>query len=265
MIVDGLSAYKAPAFVYIVPNGELRGGAWVVLDPSINAEGLMEMYADVTSRAGVLEPEGLAEIKFRKAKILALMERLDEKYQSLKVASNDASLSAEQSAKVKSELAAREKLLLPIYSQIALQFVDLHDRSNRMKAKGTIREALEWSNARRYFYWRLRRRLAEERVAKQLAEADPSLSRQERVSMVQNIVAESESDQAAVSALEKQAVAEVQAKVVEVRKTKIANDVAKMAQTDRAALLEGFKAVFGDSSALQSVSDDNQMPVQFNS
>ena len=52
-IVDGLSSYKQPIFVYIVPNGELRGGAWVVLDPSINPAH-MQMYADVDSRAGVL-------------------------------------------------------------------------------------------------------------------------------------------------------------------------------------------------------------------
>lgn len=59
-----------------------RGGAWVVLDPSINPD-QMEMYADVESRAGVLgtglfrstrndlannlrrfiEPEGIVEIK----------------------------------------------------------------------------------------------------------------------------------------------------------------------------------------------------------
>lgn len=44
LIVDGLSAYKRPVFVYILPNGELRGGAWVVLDPSINANGQMEMW-----------------------------------------------------------------------------------------------------------------------------------------------------------------------------------------------------------------------------
>jgi acetyl-CoA carboxylase/biotin carboxylase 1 len=43
MIVDGLSSYKQPVFVYIIPNGELRGGAWVVLDPSINPNGMMEM------------------------------------------------------------------------------------------------------------------------------------------------------------------------------------------------------------------------------
>lgn len=52
-IVDGLSSFKQPIFIYIVPNGELRGGAWVVLDPTIN-DAKMEMYADVESRGGIL-------------------------------------------------------------------------------------------------------------------------------------------------------------------------------------------------------------------
>lgn len=37
-IVDALVAYKHPVFVYIPPNGELRGGAWVVIDPTINEQ-----------------------------------------------------------------------------------------------------------------------------------------------------------------------------------------------------------------------------------
>ena len=61
-IVDGLSSYKQPVIVYLVPNGELRGGAWVVLDPSINPE-FMTMFVDNESRGGVLEPEGIVEGK----------------------------------------------------------------------------------------------------------------------------------------------------------------------------------------------------------
>ena len=38
------------------PRGELRGGAWVVVDPTINPD-MMELYADETSRGGILEPE----------------------------------------------------------------------------------------------------------------------------------------------------------------------------------------------------------------
>lgn len=51
-----------PVFVYIPPEGELRGGAWVVIDPTINAE-VMEMYVDSTARGGILEPSGIVEIK----------------------------------------------------------------------------------------------------------------------------------------------------------------------------------------------------------
>lgn len=63
----------------------------------------------------------------------------------------------------------RENLLLPVYLQISLQYADLHDRAGRMQAKGTIRMPLQWSQARRFFYWRLRRRLNEEYVLSRLA------------------------------------------------------------------------------------------------
>ena len=125
-IVDGLSTYKQPVFVYIVPHGELRGGAWVVLDPSINSA-QMEMYADVEARAGVLEPEGIVEIKMRRDKILKLMERLDPSYASLKKASVDKSKTAEELADATKVLAKRETLLQPTYKQIALLDADLHE------------------------------------------------------------------------------------------------------------------------------------------
>ena len=48
-IVDALREYEQPVFIYIPPNGELRGGAWVVVDPTINPEAI-EMYADQGSR-----------------------------------------------------------------------------------------------------------------------------------------------------------------------------------------------------------------------
>jgi len=126
-IVDGLSAYKQPVFVYIVPNGELRGGAWVVLDPSINAEGQMEMYADVEARAGVLEPEGVIEIKMRRDKITRLMERMDSPYAALKKATKDTSKTPEERAAAVESLEKREALLQPTYKQIALLYADLHE------------------------------------------------------------------------------------------------------------------------------------------
>ena len=129
----------------------------------------MEMYADEDSRGGILEPEGIVGIKFRREKQLETMTRLDSTYAELKQALTDQSLAAEKQSEIKAKIKAREELLLPVYSQISLQFADLHDRAGRMVAKDTIRHALVWKEARRFFYWRLRRRLNEESILKKMA------------------------------------------------------------------------------------------------
>ena len=49
MIVDALVACKQPVLMYLPPHRELRGRAWVIVDPSINPDH-MEMYADKESR-----------------------------------------------------------------------------------------------------------------------------------------------------------------------------------------------------------------------
>lgn len=166
-IVDALVKYEQPVFVYIPPYGELRGGSWVVVDPTINPQ-FMEMYADEDSRGGVLEPEGIVGIKFRKERQLETMARNDPTYGDLKRKLNDPATPQDQLQSIKAEMTEREQLLLPVYSQIALQFADLHDRAGRMQAKGVIRQTLRWQNARRYFYWRLRRRLNEEYILTKL-------------------------------------------------------------------------------------------------
>lgn len=176
-IVDALVKYEQPIFVYIPPYGELRGGSWVVVDPTINPVA-MEMYADVEARGGVLEPEGIVGIKFRKDKQLQNMARNDAVYASLKKKLAEAQAnnsSKEELEAIHKEIAAREELILPVYTQISLQFADLHDRSGRMKAKGVIREQLEWTNSRRFFYWRVRRRLNEEYILRRMAAATSSV------------------------------------------------------------------------------------------
>lgn len=169
-IVDALVKYEQPIFVYIPPFGELRGGSWVVVDPTINPE-QMEMYADEDARGGVLEPEGIVNIKYRRDKQLDTMARLDATYGELRRSLEDTSLSKEQLSAIKAKMAEREEQLLPVYMQIALQFADLHDRAGRMQAKNTIRSPLRWQNARRFFYWRLRRRLSEELIVKRMVAA----------------------------------------------------------------------------------------------
>jgi acetyl-CoA carboxylase/biotin carboxylase 1 len=169
-IVDALVKYEQPIFVYIPPLGELRGGSWVVVDPTINPQ-FMEMYADEDSRGGVLEPEGIVGIKYRKDRQLETMARLDPTYGDLKRKLNNPATPKDQLQAIKAQMTEREQNLLPIYNQISLQFADLHDRSGRMQAKGVIRQSLRWQNARRFFYWRLRRRLNEEYILKKMAAA----------------------------------------------------------------------------------------------
>jgi len=161
MIVDALVEYKQPVTIYIPPNGELRGGAWVVLDPKINPQ-QMEMFADVEARGGILEPPAAAEIVFKGDKhVLDMMHRLDDQLVAL-----DAKAKAGEN--VAAAIKEREKLLLPTYRQVSVVYCDLHDRSGRMKGLGAIHEELEWKNSRTYLHWRIRRRVQENGVAQQL-------------------------------------------------------------------------------------------------
>ena len=154
MIVDELRVYRHPVFVYIPPNGELRGGAWVVVDPTIN-EARMEMYADTESRGGILEPAGICEVKFRDKDQKSAMHRLDPVLLELD----------QDPDENEDDISSREAQLLPMYTQVAQEFADLHDRSGRMKAKGVIRDTVEWENAREYFHARLTRRLKTDELA----------------------------------------------------------------------------------------------------
>merc|ERR1712045_788976 len=96
-IVDALHEYNQPILVYIPPKSELRGGGWVVIDPSINPA-MMEMYADPTACGGVLEPEAIVEIKFRAKEIRKTMERLDPKMKKLMEKLGDSNLSNTEKA-----------------------------------------------------------------------------------------------------------------------------------------------------------------------
>lgn len=168
MIVDALRTYRHPVFVYIPPAAELRGGAWVVIDPSINPQ-KMEMFADEEARGGILEPPGICEVKYRGQEQVLTMHRLDGQLNELDEAISTA-ISTQEKTRLAQEIQAREKMLSPLYLQVAHEFADLHDRAGRMKAKGCIEEVLNWRSARGFFYWRIRRRQAEEQVVDRLVE-----------------------------------------------------------------------------------------------
>jgi biotin carboxylase/acetyl-CoA carboxylase carboxyltransferase component/biotin carboxyl carrier protein len=179
-IVDALRAYKQPVFVYIPPGGELRGGAWVVLDTLINPEQI-EMYADSTARGGILEPEGTVDVKYRRRELLKTMHRLDPVLQKLdkEVAACEAlpgMTSEDEKRALLDSIYVREVEVLPAYKNVATSFCDLHDTPGRLLAKGAIRKIVAWETARIFFYWRLQRRLSEERIRNMCKAANPKLS-----------------------------------------------------------------------------------------
>ncbi|KAG8091440.1 hypothetical protein GUJ93_ZPchr0012g20998 [Zizania palustris] len=172
-IVENLRTYNHPAFVYIPMGGELRGGAWVVVDSKINPE-YIEMYAERTAKGNVLEPEGLIEIKFRPKELEECMLRLDPELINLnvrlrEVKKENSGLSEMET--IQRTMILRMKQLMPIYTQIATRFAELHDTSARMAAKGVIGKIVDWEESRAFFYRRLRRRIAEGALAKEIREA----------------------------------------------------------------------------------------------
>ncbi|XP_003704973.1 acetyl-CoA carboxylase isoform X7 [Megachile rotundata] len=172
-IVDGLREYSKPIFVYIPPNGELRGGAWAVVDPTINPR-YMEMFADNTSRGGVLEASGIVEIKFRSKDIIKAMHRTDSIIQKLKEKLSAAN-SPEERIEIESQIRKREVNLEPMYHQVAIHFADLHDTPERMFEKNAIHDIIPWRRARRLLYWRLRRRLLEDEIREEILSTQRSL------------------------------------------------------------------------------------------
>lgn len=70
----------------------------------------IELYADPTARGGVLEPEGMVEIKFRTNDFVAAMHRLDRQILSLK---------ANKAPGSEAAVKRREKELMPIYRQVS--------------------------------------------------------------------------------------------------------------------------------------------------
>lgn len=196
MIVDALRDYDHPIYIYFPPFGELRGGSWVVVDPTINEE-KMTMFSDPEARGGILEPAGIVEIKFRLADQIKAMHRIDPQLQML-----DAELEAcdddSAATAIKEQIAAREELLKPVYLQAATEFADLHDKTGRMKAKGVIKEAVPWAESRQYFFYLAKRRIAQDNYVSMLKAADSSLDSAAALDVLKGMCTADWEDNAAV-------------------------------------------------------------------
>mmetsp|Transcript_4903 Transcript_4903/g.18418 ORF Transcript_4903/g.18418 Transcript_4903/m.18418 type:complete len:2238 (-) Transcript_4903:55-6768(-) len=250
-IVDALVEYKQPVFVYLPPHAELRGGAWVVVDPTIN-EDVMEMYADEYSKGGVLEPNGTVEIKYRTPDVENTIRRLDYKYIQLAHELSNSDLTMEQKSDIEEQMKKRVKDLVPIYNHIAIQFCDLHDTPGRMKEKGVISDVMQWKNSRRFFFWRLRRRLAEFNLYRVAQEIDPSIAFADKKRHVEELIPKDivSNNRAVAQFLEQE---ETQTKFAQTFTTEYqkAQFEKLKKQTDSAALLGNLLSVLSDEEKNQ--------------
>lgn len=100
----------------------------------------------------------------------------------------------------------------------------------------------------RYFYWRLRRRLQEEAAMKRLAVADPTLSRDARMALINSAISTADldlhHDQAVTLALEKSKAA-IDVKVKDARSSSISEAIMSMSNEDHGAVVEGLKRALG--------------------
>lgn len=200
MIVDALREYEHPVYIYLPPHGELRGGSWVVVDPTINEE-KMSMYADPDSRGGILEPAGIIEIKFREKDQVEAMHRIDPQLQLLDselegVSANDEDVSFHEDAvsSIKEQIAARENELKAVYTQAATEFADLHDRTGRMKAKGVIKEAVPWNRSREFFFYLAQRRILVDDFIASIKKADDTITSKAAEQLLVDMIGDSTYD-----------------------------------------------------------------------
>lgn len=220
MIVDALREYEHPVFIYLPPHGELRGGSWVVVDPTINEE-KMSMFADPDSRGGILEPAGIIEVKFREADQIKAMHRIDPQLQLLDAELDGTELDTQAQEVIKEQIKAREELLKPVYTQAATEFADLHDKTGRMRAKGVIQDAVPWNQSREYFFYLAKRRIAQDDYVAALKAADSSLSTAASLEILQEMcTADWEDNKAVADFLEKESES-ISAKITSIKKASI--------------------------------------------
>jgi acetyl-CoA carboxylase/biotin carboxylase 1 len=228
MIVDALREYEHPVYIYLPPHGELRGGSWVVVDPTIN-EAKMSMYADPDSRGGILEPAGIIEVKFRDQDQIKTMHRLDAQLQLLDSELEGIDdLDKAAKASIKELIAARENELKGVYTQIATEFADLHDKTGRMKAKGVIKDAVPWARSREFFYYTTRRRIHEDDYVKRMIAADDTLDTTAASSILKGLFDGNWDDNKAVISFFTDKASDIEAKIVELKKAAIQAKIASL-------------------------------------
>lgn len=77
-IVRSLSSCKTNVILYIPPYGQVRGGSWVVFDKNICKN--IRILAHPNSEVGIMQPDGICNLKFKENERLNTFKRLNQSY-----------------------------------------------------------------------------------------------------------------------------------------------------------------------------------------
>ncbi|EZG45537.1 putative acetyl-CoA carboxylase [Gregarina niphandrodes] len=268
MIVDALVEYRQPCLVYVPPKGELRGGAWVVVDPRINPDH-MDMFAAPDSRGGVMQPNGTVEIKFRDKALRDAAIRSDSELRRITdaialltragVTSGDARL-----IQLEEQLGRRLEHIMPVMRQVAVHFADLHDTAIRMKRKKAITNIVSWESSRQVFYWRFRRQLILYNLRNEAIKHNPKLTIQQAQKLICDWAAESghcsDNSQEFVQ-WACRSIQDLSRRLHALRQTYIRDRVVDLCKESLTAVVQGLKQVDKNSydrllSILQKINND---------
>jgi acetyl-CoA carboxylase/biotin carboxylase 1 len=118
-------------------------------------------------------------------------------------------------------------------------------RTGRMQAKGCAKP-MTWQNARRHFYWSLRGRLARERALAEMSKANPNLSHESMVDILNDLLPAED--------LEPRTLAEhleslnLEATLSQLRSKFVSQQISTLASLDRKALVSGMTNLLGKLS-----------------
>jgi acetyl-CoA carboxylase / biotin carboxylase 1 len=117
-----------------------------------------------------------------------------------------------------------------------------HSRTGRMQAKGCAKP-MTWKNARRYFYWNLRGRLAREQALLEISRANPSLPYDALSNLLDGLLSECSEPQALAEKLEK---LDLESTIAQLKNDYVAQQITALASQDRRALISGVANLFGN-------------------
>jgi len=151
MIVDELVHFDLPVILYFPPYAELRGGAWVVIDPQINPDRIV-LLADEHATGSILEPSGMESVPLIRRQIKRDMIQQDLLLSELYGDRIKYATQMERIKQIDREIEEREAEIWPVYVKKWTKIFRLHNTAERMGAIGIASEVVPTSKAREAIY-----------------------------------------------------------------------------------------------------------------